>query len=290
MNRYDANTFGFVSSDVYVLFVSFGAAHVASTPISSSSSIQGIGRIAVLATCLGMHLGVNIVLFLLVRLVQFGLIVIPPPETTSSTTIQSLLHLFLSVESNTLQMTLQWTVYSIFLCLFHLGEFFSTCIYNPSVTTSDSFMINQSKAYTAAALVSTSSLCWRFVYQCMYVLMSVQDNCVGNAACSPHHRITLQSVFLIITSMTNFHSSYTRIHNIMMQQHYLSPQISWIEFAIRIIFFPHKNSPQMFHVGILLVILGQTCRTLAMVTCGESFNHYIQRDKKDNHELVTNGM
>lgn len=138
--------------------------------ISYLSSIQGIGRIAVLATCLGMHLGANIVLFLLVKLVQLGLIVIPPPETTSSTTIQSLLHLFLSIDSsNTLQMTLQWTVYSIFLCLFHLGEYFSTCIYNPSVTTSDSFMINQSKAYTAAALVSffcvrgvslSACMCW----------------------------------------------------------------------------------------------------------------------------------
>ena len=27
-----------------------------------------------------------------------------------------------------------------------------------------------------------------------------------------------------------------------------------------------------------------------MVTCEESFNHYIQRDKKENHELVTKGM
>eukprot|EP00986_Skeletonema_menzelii_P003708 scaffold1185_cov143-Skeletonema_menzelii.AAC.2 len=115
-------------------------------------------------------------------------------------------------------MALQWTVYSIFLCLFHLGEYFSTCIFNPLVTTSDSFMINQSKAYTAAALVS------------------------------------------------------------------------WVEFSIRIIFFPRNNSQQMFYVGIFLVIIGQTCRTLAMVTCGESFNHYIQRDKKNNHELVTKGI
>ena len=124
--------------------------------ISYPSSIQGIGRVAILSTFLGMNLGANAVLFLLFKLVQLGLIIIPPTETTSSsTTIQSLLHCFLSIESNTLQLALHWTVYSIFLCLFHLGEYFSTCIYNPSVTTSDSFMINQSKAYTAAALVST---------------------------------------------------------------------------------------------------------------------------------------
>ncbi|KAL7445734.1 hypothetical protein ACHAXM_009903 [Skeletonema potamos] len=119
---------------------------------------KGIGRVAILATILGIQLGANAILFLLLKLTQLGLIsVTPPPETnTSWTTIQSLLQFFLSIESNTLQLALQWTVYSIFLCLFHLGEFFSTCIYNPMVTSSDSFMINQSKAYTAAALVSSS--------------------------------------------------------------------------------------------------------------------------------------
>jgi protein-S-isoprenylcysteine O-methyltransferase len=27
-----------------------------------------------------------------------------------------------------------------------------------------------------------------------------------------------------------------------------------------------------------------------MITCGECFNHYIQRDKKENHVLVTHGI
>ena len=128
------------------------ARHLTSYMISSSSPsfIQGIGRVAILATILGMHLGANVILFLLIKLIQLGLIVTPPPplESTYWTTIQSLVQFSFSIESNTLQLALQWTVYSIFLCLFHLGEFFSTCIYNPSVTSSDSFMVNQSKAYT----------------------------------------------------------------------------------------------------------------------------------------------
>lgn len=52
-----------------------------------------------------------------------------------------------------LQMAFQWTVYVIFLCIFHLGEFFTTAVFNPMVTTADSFMVNHSKAYTTAALV-----------------------------------------------------------------------------------------------------------------------------------------
>ena len=40
----------------------------------------------------------------------------------------------------------------------------------------------------------------------------------------------------------------------------------------------------------MFVVGGQVCRSWAMMTCGESFNHYIQRDKKDNHVLITHGM
>ena len=104
-----------------------------------------------LAMLLGMNLGFNFILCTLFLMVKMDLIVTPPIESTS----WQIIHYFLPIQSDRLQLALQWTVYSIFLCIFHLGEFFSTCVFNPSVTTSDSFMINQSKAYTAAALVSS---------------------------------------------------------------------------------------------------------------------------------------
>lgn len=69
-----------------------------------------------------------------------------------------------------------------------------------------------------------------------------------------------------------------------------SVQLSWIEFALRILLFPKTHNIHVFLVGLCLVVGGQICRTWAMVTCGESFNHYIQRDKKESHVLVTHGM
>ena len=39
-----------------------------------------------------------------------------------------------------------------------------------------------------------------------------------------------------------------------------------------------------------MVVIGQFIRSLAMVTCGESFNHLIQTERKDNHVLVTHGI
>ncbi|KAI1432954.1 putative isoprenylcysteine carboxyl methyltransferase [Xylaria sp. CBS 124048] len=42
--------------------------------------------------------------------------------------------------------------------------------------------------------------------------------------------------------------------------------------------------------GFLLVFVGQAARSLAMAQAGKSFNHSVQRKKKDDHELVTTGL
>lgn len=67
-------------------------------------------------------------------------------------------------------------------------------------------------------------------------------------------------------------------------------QLSWIEFLIRFWVFPQLNTKYMLIMGIAMTTTAQFIRSLAMVTCGESFNHMIQRSKKDNHKLITHGM
>lgn len=42
--------------------------------------------------------------------------------------------------------------------------------------------------------------------------------------------------------------------------------------------------------GLAICVIGQGLRSTAMAQCGESFNHYIQRDKKENHRLITTGV
>jgi protein-S-isoprenylcysteine O-methyltransferase len=42
--------------------------------------------------------------------------------------------------------------------------------------------------------------------------------------------------------------------------------------------------------GMVMVITSQIVRSCAMMQCGESFNHYIQTSRKDNHVLVTGGI
>ncbi|RLV85865.1 Protein-S-isoprenylcysteine O-methyltransferase [Meyerozyma sp. JA9] len=44
------------------------------------------------------------------------------------------------------------------------------------------------------------------------------------------------------------------------------------------------------NLGLILALLGQLCRTGAMYTARESFNHYIQQEKDDNHVLIKHGI
>ena len=117
-----------------------------------------------------------------------------------------------------LQLLCQWCIYVVMLSTFHLLEFFTTAIYNPTVATAESFLVNHSFGYTAA-----------------------------------------------------FISSFT-------------------EFWLRFVFFPRFRNGFVSGFGLVLVLLAQIIRTLAMATCGESFNHRIQTTKKQNHVLVKHGM
>ena len=54
---------------------------------------------------------------------------------------------------------------------------------------------------------------------------------------------------------------------------------------MRFLLFPSTNSKFLSTIGLIFVIVGQLSRSLGMVTCGESFNHMIQKSKKNNHVL-----
>mmetsp|Transcript_4292 Transcript_4292/g.6284 ORF Transcript_4292/g.6284 Transcript_4292/m.6284 type:complete len:269 (+) Transcript_4292:65-871(+) len=167
------------------------------------SNVNGLGRVALISTLLGSILSTHLLCLAYLLAELSG--VLPPT-------------LLNYVSEARIQLILQWMLFVITLCVFHLGEFFVTAMFNPTVVNSSSFVVNHSKAYTIAMLVATT------------------------------------------------------------------------EFWLRFCFFPKFNSSNAAIVGIILVCTGQLIRSLAMKTCGESFNHIIQHSKKDNHKLVTDGI
>lgn len=63
--------------------------------------------------------------------------------------------MFLSnISESRINLIIQWLLFVMVICLFHLSEFFVTAIYNPTVVDATSFVVNHSKAYTTAILVS----------------------------------------------------------------------------------------------------------------------------------------
>ncbi|KAK6458317.1 Isoprenylcysteine carboxyl methyltransferase family-domain-containing protein [Scheffersomyces xylosifermentans] len=62
------------------------------------------------------------------------------------------------------------------------------------------------------------------------------------------------------------------------------------EYIIRVHYFGITAWPAASNVGLIVVLVGQFCRSGAMYTASESFNHYIQRNQQEHHKLITHGI
>ncbi|CAL7942477.1 unnamed protein product [Xylocopa violacea] len=66
---------------------------------------------------------------------------------------------------------------------------------------------------------------------------------------------------------------------------------SWIEFMVERHYFPMMKEPSLLsYFGLTLCICGELLRKLAMFTAKHNFNHIVQSEKMDNHELITHGV
>ena len=65
----------------------------------------------------------------------------------------------------------------------------------------------------------------------------------------------------------------------------------WIEFITERHYFPTmKESSFISYLGLILCIGGEILRKSAMFTAKHNFNHIVQSEKMENHELVTCGV
>ena len=68
--------------------------------------------------------------------------------------------------------------------------------------------------------------------------------------------------------------------------------VSWVEYFTINFFFPQLK-PSLTLVtftGLLLCLLGELTRKLAMLHAGRNFNHLVQSHKSREHKLVTTGI
>ena len=63
------------------------------------------------------------------------------------------------------------------------------------------------------------------------------------------------------------------------------------EFLIEYYFFPQLKSWGILNkVGLVLVVVGQAARTLAMFSAKSNFSHHVEFYKEEHHVLVTDGI
>lgn len=111
---------------------------------SQFATTLGLGRNALISAILSSTWGVHSTLLVLFTLERLGFL---------STGI---------LEGARLEMFCQWCFYICSMTAFHLLEFFTTAIYNPTVTSSESYLVNHSKAYTAAFIIAFLEFWIRF--------------------------------------------------------------------------------------------------------------------------------
>ncbi|KAL5115371.1 farnesyl cysteine-carboxyl methyltransferase [Pleosporales sp. CAS-2024a] len=70
--------------------------------------------------------------------------------------------------------------------------------------------------------------------------------------------------------------------------------MAFLETCVTSYFFPRWQAkvhpPLVLALGAVLVVLGQTVRSIAMAQAGTNFNHKVQSRKNHGHELVTTGL
>jgi protein-S-isoprenylcysteine O-methyltransferase len=70
--------------------------------------------------------------------------------------------------------------------------------------------------------------------------------------------------------------------------------IAFLEALITSYFFPEWqtriNSPSIIALGMVMIVVGQVVRTMAMAQAGTNFNHQVQSRKNEGHELVSTGL
>ena len=64
----------------------------------------------------------------------------------------------------------------------------------------------------------------------------------------------------------------------------------WTEYFIEWLYFPSmKGNSFIYIIGFMTAMAGQFIRTVAMLTAGHNFSHYIAEKKEEGHVLISHG-
>jgi protein-S-isoprenylcysteine O-methyltransferase len=90
-----------------------------------------------------------------------------------------------------------------------------------------------------------------------------------------------------------YHPESTSFDSFLINQskeYQIAVILGWVEYLIELAFVPYEWKSASRWIGLLLIIMGQTFRSVAMATGGKSFTHLVASEKTTHHVLVTHGI
>ncbi|KAI0979690.1 hypothetical protein GJ496_007903 [Pomphorhynchus laevis] len=140
------------------------------------------------------------------------------------------------------------------LAMFHYTEFLFTAISNPIQTNERSFLIEYGCNYWFANI------------------LSLIEYAVGELLFSSHWR------------------SFIDFHNLMPSLNVVNSLSHHIRHFVSLKNLIGSLSEWCFFIGLILVLLGEIIRKMAMLNAGRSFYHILQNKLPPEHKLITSGL
>ncbi|KAL6651330.1 hypothetical protein ACP70R_010255 [Stipagrostis hirtigluma subsp. patula] len=86
-------------------------------------------------------------------------------------------------------------------------------------------------------------------------------------------------------------SNVTATSLLISKQYVLAMSFAMLEHLTEAVLFPElKEYWFVSNIGLLMVLIGEIIRKLAVVTAGRAFTHVIRIYHEDQHQLVTHGV
>ncbi|KAK3143786.1 hypothetical protein QOZ80_4AG0304930 [Eleusine coracana subsp. coracana] len=95
----------------------------------------------------------------------------------------------------------------------------------------------------------------------------------------------------VLAATFHGHCNVTATSLLISKQYVLAMSFAMMEHLTEILLFPEvKEFWFVSVIGLLMVVIGEIIRKLAVVTAGRAFTHVIRIYHDDHHQLVTHGV
>ncbi|KAJ9543619.1 hypothetical protein OSB04_023326 [Centaurea solstitialis] len=106
------------------------------------------------------------------------------------------------------------------------------------------------------------------------------------------HAVVFFHVSEYLLALAHHGKSKVTVESLLITRDYiLAMMFSMLEYLVELYIFPTlKENWSISNFGLMMVVLGESIRKLAILTAGRSFTHFVQRYHEDGHQLVTYGV